>query len=149
MSTVKGPLKYLWTAVFDDGVEIKQPKNDHYSKHDKKAEGNPSAFLDVIDKQEKAKLLVFYLENVETGDKIGVDLETGQFAINGIAFDAHEQNLDVTDKELEIVYFREVRIDTEMAVMGWTEAGKKHYINRYFIGWQVKGMKDKALIAVN
>lgn len=148
MSTVKGPLRYLWTAVFDDGTELKQPKNDHYSKHDKEAETNPSAFRYIVDKQKKAKLLVFYLENVETGDKIGVDLETGQFAINGIAFYAHEQNLDVTDKELEIIYFREVRIDTEMAVMGWTEAGKKHYINRYFIGWQVKGKNIKQTVAV-
>jgi len=42
------PFKYLWVAIFDDRV-IKQPMDDQYSKHDPKAEYNPSSFRDFLD----------------------------------------------------------------------------------------------------
>lgn len=139
MSTVAQDFKYLWTAIFRDGTEITQPEDDHYSKHDDSVENNPSAFRDVLDKQKESKLVAFYLENVVTADRIGVDLESGQFGINSIAFEAQPQNLDLSSKELEIVFFREVRKDTVMGVADWEEKRVDHYINRYFIGWQVKG----------
>lgn len=149
MSTVENAeLKYLWTATFEDGTEIVEPADDRYSKL-AEGEDGPSAFRDVLDKQEQSKLVTFHLTNVETGDKIGVDLETGQFAINGVAFDAHEQNLDAAHKELQIVFHREVREDTVARQTDLSTVSKTHYINRYFIGWQVKGENITQTVAVS
>lgn len=149
MSTVKAPLAFLWTANFEDGTELVEPKNDHYSKHDPKAESNPSAFRDVLDKEKESRLLTFHLTNVKTGDNIGVDLETGQFGINGIAFEAHPQLVDLTGKELQLIFFREVRIDRYMGNNTGKDEGSDHYINRYFIGWQIKGSSVQQTVAVS
>lgn len=149
MSTVAKDFKYLWSAVFEDGTVINQPEDDLYSKADPKSENNPSAFRDVLDKQKEAKLVFFYLarQDLVPEVNIGVDLVTGQFEANGIRFDAHEQNLDLSTKELQIVFHREVRKDTIMG-SNWEEQGVNHYINRYFIGWQIVGENTVQTIAV-
>lgn len=149
MSTVSGTLKYLWSALFEDGTQIDEPADDRYSKHDDTAEGNPSAFRDVLDKEEESKLVAFWLTNVETGDKIGVDLTTGQFAINGVPFDAHGQLVDLSNKELKVVFHREVRKDTVVSATTLEEQDVHHYINRYFIGFQVVGESTVQTVAVS
>lgn len=143
MSTVNSELKYLWTAVFEDGTQIEQPVNDHYTKHDDSSEGNPSAFRDVLDKKKESKLTYFYLIGVEKSVVVGVNLITGKFYIDSIEFDAHPQNLDLSNEELQIVFHREVRRDTNL-----DGEVLKHYVNRYFIGWQVKGKNITQTIAV-
>lgn len=148
MSTVAGKLAYLWTANFEDGTEIVEPANDHYSKHDPKAEANPSAFRDVLDYEKNSKLLTFHLTSVATGDNIGVDLETGIFAINGVAFEAHPQNMDLRGRELQLIFFREIRKEMHIGNNTGATKGTDHYINRYFIGWQVKGSSVQQTIAV-
>lgn len=58
--------KYLWRAEFDNGHIIKQDPDDLYSKHDPKAEHNPSSFKDFLDYQEQnpdVKLVKFCLFN--------------------------------------------------------------------------------------
>lgn len=149
MSTTNQELKYLWTAFFEDGTIIKQPENDQYSKHDPSAEGNPSAFRDVLDKEEESRLVMFLLASPENNSIIGVDLRTGRFTINNVEFDAHDQNLDLSNKELKIVFFREVRRDTIMGVADWKEKEVKHYINRYSIGWQIVGEGIAQTVAVD
>lgn len=149
MSTTNQELKYLWTAFFEDGTIIKQPENDQYSKHDPSAEGNPSAFRDVLDKEEESPLVMFLLASPENNSIIGVDLRTGRFTINNVEFDAHDQNLDLSNKELKIVFFREVRRDTIMGVADWKEKEVEHYINRYFIGWQIVGEGIAQTVAVD
>lgn len=137
MSTINQPLKYLWIAYFQDGSIIEQPENDTYSKP-WPDENKPSAFRDVVDKEKESKLIMFILRNVETGDQVGVDLETGVFAINGVPFEAQTQNLEVIGKELQIVFFREVRREQRVG-LNLEPTEEKAYVNRYFIGWQIKG----------
>lgn len=58
--------KYLWKAEFDNGHIIKQDPDDRYSKHDPKADYNPSSFRDFLEYQEQnpdAKLVKFCLYN--------------------------------------------------------------------------------------
>lgn len=148
MSTVNAPLKYLWTAYFEDGTSIEEPADDHYSKHDPEAEANPSAFRDLLDKEEESKLVMFVLNEVGGDTSVGVDLETGQFAINGVAFDAHSQQLDLSDKQLKIVFHREVQEHTSMNPVTWEEQGKVSHITRYFIGWQIVGEDTVQTVAV-
>lgn len=148
MSTVNQELKYLWSAIFQDGTQIDQPADDRYSKHDDKAEGNPSAFRDVLDKQKESKLVLFGLADAITKDLvIAVNLTNGQFITESITFDAHPQNLDLSDKELQVVFHREVRRDTTMDE-NWEEKDENHYINRYFVGWQIVGENTVQTIAV-
>lgn len=44
---------YLWRAEFSNGKKITQDPEDLYSKHDNKAEYNPSSFRDFLDYQEE------------------------------------------------------------------------------------------------
>ena len=49
MSTVKGPLKYIWTGYFEDGKVLEQPADDRWSKHDDANDHNFTAFRDLLD----------------------------------------------------------------------------------------------------
>jgi len=108
MSTVSEPLKYLWTAYFEDGKIISQPEDDRYSKHDDSFTHNPSAFRDLLDYEKVSKLIYF-----DINDGIfayGVDLPSGRFGINGTWFSIEDQDAPLHSRKL--VYLREVKQDS-------------------------------------
>lgn len=141
MSTVPDPLKYLFIATFEDGTKIIQTPDDRASDYDPEAEHNASAFRDVVAMSKLSKLLWFGLFMADDPDHnpfAAVRLDDGMFELNGWTFQAHPQNLDLSDKELEVVFFREVRKDKVMS-RDKTQQEIRHYVNRYIIGWQIKG----------
>lgn len=131
MATTQQPLKYLWRAYFADRT-IKQPADDRYSKHDDKAEHNPSAFRDVVEHQEKFEMSHFSLYSSEGEFRIGIELRSGIFYTgNGNPkwnFTLETQPL--TDRKL--IYFREVKQDFVDGVAG------EPYVSRYAIGYEGK-----------
>lgn len=119
------PLKYFWTAVYNDGTKYVQPKDDKSTKHEYDAETDfqPSAFRDI----EQDKLKAFFLEG--NGHSYGVDLETGLFSVDGVEFMVHKQDF-LNKDDLRLIHFRETRKDYIDGV------AQEPYVNRYFIGWQ-------------
>lgn len=60
--------KYLWSAKFANGHVVRQRPDDRYSKHNPKAEHNPSSFRDFLDYVEShpdVPLVEFTLSNKE------------------------------------------------------------------------------------
>lgn len=60
--------KYLWSAKFANGHVVRQRPDDRYSKHNPKAEHNPSSFRDFLDYAEShpdVPLVEFTLANKE------------------------------------------------------------------------------------
>lgn len=58
--------KYLWSAKFANGHVVQQRPDDRYSKHNPKAEHNPSSFRDFLDYAEShpdVPLVEFKLSN--------------------------------------------------------------------------------------
>lgn len=58
--------KYLWSAKFANGHVVRQRPDDRYSKHNPKAEHNPSSFRDFLDYAEShpdVPVLEFKLSN--------------------------------------------------------------------------------------
>lgn len=136
------PFRWLFVAHFKDGSKIEQPHDDRSKNHVEGREKNPSAFTDVLEHEDE--LEVFELVNVETDESMLVDLQTGAFVSNHTtAFHAHDQFVEPTEHKLKLIYHRETRLDHDMA-----GNLKRHYVNRYFIGWQAIGTKHKAIIAV-
>ncbi len=67
---------YLWAAKFANNRTIKQPRDDRYSKHDPKAEHNPSAFRDFLDYVEShpdVPVVEFKLYNREKAYTVKLD----------------------------------------------------------------------------
>lgn len=135
------PLRWLFVAHFRDGSSIEQPIDDHSKNHVEGAEHNPSAFTDVLEREDE--LQAFELRQVNGPETALVDLITGAFVINGTPFHAHDQFFEPTEHKLKLVYHRETRLDHDMA-----GNVTRHYVNRYFIGWTAVGNKNKAIIAV-
>lgn len=138
MSTVAQPLKYLWTAYFDDGKVIEQPADDRYSKHDDDAEYNPSAFRDLLDYQKKAKLIYFDINDGTFA--YGVDLPSGRFGINGTWFEVGEDEHALKDREL--IYYRAVKQDHTLHPNGEITAHEPE-IEAYFFGYKGKNANGK------
>lgn len=138
MSTVPQPLKYLWTAYFDDGKVIAQPEDDRYSKHDDAAEYNPSSFRDLLEYQEKADLIYF-----DINDKVfayGIDFRDFRFGINGTWFSLELQDEVLTDRKL--VYFREVKRDEHHNADGSVVVDEPR-ITAYYYGYEGKNAKGE------
>ena len=131
MSTTQDKLKFLWTAVFKDGTIINQPEDDKYSKHDDKAEWNPSAFRDVQDKGLE-NVAVFGLAN-ET-EVYAVNLELGQFSVGDQLFSLEDEIL----QKRKLVFLREV---LQHQVLG-QDAGAP-YVNRYILGYEGKDSHNR------
>lgn len=149
------PLQWLFIAFFKDGSTINQTPLDRSYRHDENKEANPSAFTDVLEREED--LVAFELHHID-GDKIAsVYLDTGLFAVNGVPLQLHEQNFEPENHALKLVYFRENRIDrvingvvNEDMSVSQEDAGIRHYVNRYFIGWttEVNGKEKQVTLAV-
>ena len=103
-------LKYLWRAKFaNDGV-ISQPEDDRYSKHDDKAEHNPSAFRDILDYEKVSPLAIFSLHG-RNGEIYAVNLFSGEFFINGTSIWLDQPAEELLDRKL--IYFRTQRADLQ------------------------------------
>lgn len=148
------PLRWLFVAEFDDGNSIEQTYED---KSLTRTDGTGSAFTDVLEYEKTSRLKAFHLASTDDKQIATVDLTTGAFIVNNTPFHAHDQNFDPTKYELRLIYFRETRYDniSTNTVQGDgsvknEHVGQRHYVNRYFIGWQttVNGKNKQATIAV-
>ena len=146
MSTVNEPLKYLWTAYFNDGAVIEQSPDDRYSKHDDAAEHNPSAFRDILDHEKHAQLIYF-----DINDKVfayGIDLPSGRFGINGTWFSIEDQDEPLTDRKL--VYYREV-VKNEHVQTDGSIISEEPKVTAYYFGYEgisPQGKKIKKVIRI-
>lgn len=136
MSTVTQPLKYIWTAIFEDGNVIEQPEDDRSIKHDESAEHNPSAFRDILDYPEE--VVIFSLRDRDNYIH-EVSLTSGKFVVgeHGMSeprYFSLEETL-LTDRKL--IYFREVRKEFIDGVE------QPAYINRYCFGYEGKDAEGK------
>lgn len=113
--------KYLWRAEFDDGHIIKQDPEDRYSKHDPKAEYNPSSFRDFLDYQDQhpeAKLIKFCLASknacytVSFVDRARPSISYDQTNRYGFPVKHHEVFKSKRDLEnVRVVYYRRMALD--------------------------------------
>lgn len=141
--TTKEPMTWLFKAKFADGHIIEQDLEDTCHSRD---DGTGSAFSDVLAYGKPSGFGLYH-----EGDKqyIWVDLITGNFVVNGTVMAAHNQNFEPEKYPLELVYFRETRV--EQTVNRDAEiVSTRHYINKYFIGWKtlVNGKDKPVLLAV-
>lgn len=129
--------KYLWRAEFDNGHVIKQDPDDLYSKHNPKAEYNPSSFRDFLEYQEQhpdAKLVKFCLFNdsicytvsfvKKNRPSITYD-ETNRYGFPVKHHDWYNSKRDLSDARP--IYFRRMALDVL--------TGKKELLY-YAIGFQ-------------
>lgn len=138
---VREPMRWLFTAHFDDDTTIEQDQEDRSLTR----EGG-SAFTDVL---AKPGLIAFKLQATDTQEWALVDLTTGAFIVNGTPLNLHNQYFEPHKYPLEIVYFQETRIDQVLNEKG-EELSIRHYTNRYFIGWktEVNGKEKQVTLAV-
>jgi hypothetical protein len=141
--TTSQPLKWLFRAIFSDGTILNQPEDDRSQNHVEGAEHNPSAFSDVLAREDE--LVAFSLYNPDTDETIAVDLRNGLFTVNGVTIAIHDQYFVPEEHKLRLIYFRESRIDFQGDV-------QNRYVNRYFIGWQCtdsSGRNKQTTLAVS
>lgn len=132
MSTVNKPLKYLFTAEYEDGSAYAQPEDDISRLHKGDKDFTPSSFRDI----DQEKLVRFSLsDGVDTYE---VDLRSGDFAVNGKELSLHEQGFDPFAHKLRLIYFREVRKEFN-ANMEEVDV----YVNKYVFGWQTTDSTGK------
>lgn len=125
--------KYHFEATFKDGTMISQPADDRYSKHDDKAEHNPSAFRDVLDHMEVSPLEFFALVGQDR-QIFAVSLDTGEFYVNGTTFMLDQPLEELTDRKL--IYFRTQRMNMQNGDM---------YTHAYNFGYEGKTATGKTL----
>ena len=137
-------LKWLFVANFKDNTSIEQTQEDRsYTRED----GTGSAFTDVL--AHESDLLNFKLLDMESDDSVAVDLKTGLFYVNGIEAQLHNQYFEPEKYELELVYFRETKVEMIMGADA-EQKSVSHSINKYFIGWKtlVHGKIKQVTLAV-
>lgn len=129
MKTQPEPFQYRFVAVYRDGTSYEQTADDVSVSDPTK-----SAYFDV--KQDK--IVNFYLIKEDDSVVAGVDLQTGLFSINGHDFWAAPSGF-VKVNPLRLVYFRETRVEVTMdGNIDGKVLGTKHYVSRYFIGWETE-----------
>lgn len=136
--------RWLFIAEFNDDTVVEQTQEDICHSRD---DGTGSAFTDVIAREND--LTGFMLRSTSNDDYAFVDLVNGSFLINDVPFIAHDQNFDPTKSKLKLVYFRENMV--EIVQSKDSSRPERHYVNRYFMGWEAKdknGKNVKAIIAV-
>lgn len=146
MSTVNKPLKYLWTAYFEDGKVLEQPADDRYSGYVEGAEHNFSSFKDLTDYEKKAKLIYFDINDGSFAYGIdfayGVDVPSRRFGINGTWFSLPEEE-PLEDIRLE--YFRTVKRDDQLMNDGTIVEGEPE-IEYYNFGYSGKNAKGERIL---
>lgn len=127
-------LKYLFEATFkDNGSSYKQTQADKSRLDPKKR----SAFYDIVQVINQVKTFKLIKDSIfPNKDTYEVNLETGEFIINGktleVGWSSLEQNPPhVPIPPLELIYFRQVKQHVNIA--------KQERIGqevRYFFGWK-------------
>jgi hypothetical protein len=127
-------LKYLFTAILDDGSTYHQTSDD-VSLTDSKR----SAFYDIKD----SKLKKFTLSNDK--DVYSVDLTTGAFEVNDKSFSIQLEN-DILPTNLRLIYFRRRR--QHFMIPALEELSSD---TTYCIGWQctIDGKNYQRIIEIN
>lgn len=128
------PLKYLFTATFEDGSQIRQTLEDRSELEPEKR----SAFYDVLKRAETTPLVSFALtEHERPGTTFSVDLRDGHFEHNGVAFDVSD-GLDSNEKgtisawsHRQIVFWRRHTHEVRVA-----DGAELNHSIRYDLGWQ-------------
>lgn len=153
--TIREPLAWLFVAEYADGSTISQDAADTCTT---RTDGTGSAFTDVLEREKDVRLAAFHLYHLDGKQAASVDLITGAFIVNGTPVHVHDQYFDPTRHKLRLVYFRENKIDNEVtatvqadgSVTQQSSATARHYVNRYFIGWQttVGGKNKQVTLAV-
>jgi hypothetical protein len=149
------PFRWLFVATFKDGSVFSQTQEDISLT---RTDGTGSAFTDVREYMESGNALEkFELVNDAEKQVASVDMTTGAFIINGVPFHAHNQYFEPEKYPLKLIYFRETRVDQnvnatiqeDMSIDSQV-VGTRHYVNRYFIGWEtlVNGQNKQSTIAV-
>lgn len=152
----KPELTWLFKAEFADGFIVQQGEDDRCLS---RTDGTGSAFSDVLAAEgEHGKPTSFALFNKGDDQMVGVDLRTGNFVVNGTPVCAHNQNFDPTRYDLELIYFRETRVEQDVEATVETDGSlsqqpvgvPRHFINRYFLGWQtqVNGKNKQVTLAI-
>lgn len=150
--TTTPKLEWLFVAFYKDGSVIEQDPDDQ-----PKEQPEGSAFSDVMGHD--GELVAFELRHIDGDRRVTVDLITGNFVVNGCAVCAHNQYFEPRQYKLEIVYFRETRVqqDVQATVLADGTVDQKptgdprHFVNRYFIGWSAElkdGKKKQVTLAV-
>lgn len=142
-AATREPFQWLFKAEFADGHVIEQDLDDTCHSRD---DGTGSAFSDVL---AYGRPVAFSLHHVDGIQMAGVDLKTGNFVVNNTPICIHNQNFEPQKYELELVYFRETRAEATMNP-DQEIVGTRHFVNRYFIGWQtqVNGKNKQVTLAV-
>lgn len=140
-------LKYLFVAVFEDGTIIRQTPDDRSSIDPEKR----SQFYDVL--QANKRIVKFSL--VGEGNKIGVDLITGIFNINGIDVLLESDKLPTIPEQFDLIFYRQ---RTEHFNITYDKPSQKvlsvaqnnDNFCEYFIGWKctINGKEYKQKLAV-
>lgn len=146
-------MRWLFTAEFSDGTTIVQDQEDKCHTRD---DGTGSTFTDVLAREDE--LVAFHLHNVDGQQVASVDLLTGAFIVNGTPMHIHDQYFEPSKHKLRLIYFREARIENDvhgvveedMTVTQTNGLNPRHYVNRYFIGWQttIMGKNKQVTLAV-
>lgn len=144
-------LSWLFVAFFDKGAPVIQTQDDL-----PKEQPEGSAFSDVAARSDD--LTAFELRHEDGKQVVTIDLKTGAFIVNGTPLHIHNQNFEPQNYSLKLIYFRETRVDqqqkatvqTDMSIKTENIGDARHYVNRYFIGWEtvVNGKNKQATIAV-
>lgn len=139
------PLQWLFKAIFADNSSIEQDLDD---KCQTRTDGTGSRFTDVLAREEE--LIAFGLVNTKSNETVYVDLQTGNFQVGNTPIAIHDQNFEPRLHKLRLIYFRETRAEQTQNAKGEV-IGERHYVNRYFIGWQASvngGKTVKVTLAV-
>lgn len=141
MSTVNDPLKYLWTAQFEDGHVMNQPADDRSIDHDENAEHNGTAFTDLLNYDSPVQ--VFCLGSY------ALSLVTGEFFVFAdpntpvTRFKLEMEDEILTDRKL--IYYRVVRKDTIIDKQTQEVQDELHYVHAYVIGYEGKDKNGKTV----
>lgn len=120
-------LKYLFTCLMKDGTVVDQTQEDVSFTNPEK-----SAFYDVNRRLEEVRMFVLVSQEDPTLT-YGVNLETGEFLVNGHAFTAQDSSLPelALAPVYRLIYFRRVKLHFNAGTLEQT--GKSIV---YYIGWQ-------------
>lgn len=93
-------LKYLFTAIFSDGTTYEQTPDDVSVSVKTK-----SQFFDVL--QREKELVSFHVASLDNTRVASVNLLTGEFALNGLAFNLGDPRHPIGHAPLRLIFFRQ------------------------------------------
>lgn len=144
--------KFMWVAKFK-GKTIRQDPEDRYSKHDPKAEWNPTSFRDYVDYAEEhlGELERFELKNKNTrvwvdfckdGKPVIYEEITNRWGNTRVSI-LHKEKRPLTN--LRVIYYRKMECEVKNGELG------EPYVRGFVIGYQgidENGMNRKKEVVV-